>query len=46
MIAPVLSSMCIAGVTGTLMHEDVNMLFWSLLAMSFLLVVDAVVLFK
>jgi fucose permease len=46
MIAPVLSSMCIAGVTGRLMHENIDMLFWSLLAMSSILVVDGVLIFR
>ena len=46
MIAPVLSSMCIAGVTGRLMHEKIDMLFWSLLAMSSLLVMVGMLIFR
>ena len=46
MIAPVLSSMCVAGATGILMHKDINMLFDCLLGMSAILLIDGCLLFR
>ena len=46
MIAPVLSSVGMAGLTGLLMERDINMLFYCLLAMTFAMITDVAFMFR
>ena len=46
MMAPMLSQMCLAGTTGMLIHRDINLLFYCLMGMSMILLIDVLVIFK